>query len=286
MAATYTGIREPVSERLDSGSSPGQRGALRLSFKSRGGRSVLAERYAGSPFGSVRAVYPDESGIPEVQITNPAGGLLGGDALELDVSLAPGSSATLTTQGATKAYRGEESRQKAEIHVSDESFLEYLPHHLIPFADSRHRQETRFALDGDAKLLAWEAYSAGRLARGERFEFERLSSRTRISVDDAPVASDGFELPGVYPPGDEHFGGYSYLATVFVVAPDAADLAEELHGLLRLETRSLASSSAPSERLCISRILTGGAPALYRMLNLCRGAVRESLSVPLGREIW
>lgn len=224
--------------------------------------------------------------MPEVQITNPAGGVLGGDALELDVSLAPGSSATLTTQGATKAYRGEASNQTAEIRVDDGAFLEYLPHHLIPFAGSSHRQQTRFALNGEATLLAWEAYSAGRLARGERFDFDRLSSSTRVHVDDAPVASDGFELPGVYPRGDEHFGGYSYLATVFVVAPDAAALSEDLNGLLRLGRGSLASSSAPSERLCISRILSGGAPALYRMLNLCRGAVRERLSVPVGRGIW
>lgn len=216
---------------------------------------------------------------------NPAGGVLGGDSLELDVSLAPGSSATLTTQGAAKAYRGEASSQTAEIRVGDGAFLEYLPHHLIPFAGSSHRQITRFMLQGEATLLAWEAYSAGRLARGERFEFNRLSSSTGLYVEDAPVASDGFDLPGVYPAGEEHFGGYSYLATVFVVAPDAAGLAEELHGLLRLETGLLASSSSPSERLCISRILSGSAPALYRMLNLCRGAVRERLSLPAGREI-
>ncbi|CAN5232271.1 N/A [soil metagenome] len=247
---------------------------------------MLSGRYAGAPFGSVRAVSPDESWIPEVQITNPAGGMLGGDALELDVSLAPGSSATLTTQGATKAYSGEESSQTAEIRVGDGAFLEYLPHHLIPFSGSSHRQITRFMLHGEATLLAWEAYSAGRLARGERFEFDRLSSSTGVHVDDAPVATDGFELPGVYPPGYEHFGGYSYLATVFAVAPDAAGIAEDLHGLPRMEKGSLASASAPSERLCISRMLTGSAPTLYRMLNLCRSAVRERLSIPAGREIW
>jgi Na+/proline symporter len=121
-------------------------------------------------------------------------------------------------------------------------------------------------------------------AEGQR---DRLSSSTGVYVDDSPLATDGFELPGIYPVGGEHFGGYSYLATVFVVAPDAAGLAEELHSLLRLETGTLASSSAPSERLCISRMLTGSAPALYRMLNLCRGVVRERLSLPEGRRgIW
>lgn len=292
MAATHTGIRESAPERLASDASDGprgQRGALRLAFEPGEGRSVLAGRYAGAPFGSVRATYPDESGIPEVQITNPAGGLLGGDDLELDVTLASGSSATITTQGATKAYRGEESRQLSTFRVGDGSFLEYLPHHLIPFSGSGHRQSTRFVLHGASGLMAWEAYSAGRLARGERFDFDSLSGSTRLYVDGAPVASDGLELPGIHPPDGEHFGGYSYLATIFVVAPDAEGpdgLAEELHGLLQGEPGALASASALSERLCVSRLLTDGAPALYRMLNLCRGAVRRRLALPAGRGIW
>ena len=74
----------------------GQHGSLRLSFERREGRTVLAGRYSSSPFGAVRANYPDGSGIPEVQITNPSGGILGGDRLELEITLAPGSSVTAT----------------------------------------------------------------------------------------------------------------------------------------------------------------------------------------------
>lgn len=243
---------------------------------------MLARRYAGAPFGSVRPSYPDATGVPEVQITNPAGGILGGDALELEVGLAPGSSAVVTTQGAAKAYRGPPSSQGARFEVGEGAYLEYLPHHLIPFAGSSHRQSAEFRLAGGASLLAWEAYSAGRLARGERFAFDRLSALTHILRDGRPEAADGFDLPG----GGEPFGGYGYLGTVFAVAEDAVALADTLHGLLQNEPGTLASASAPSDALCAARVLAGSAPALYRSLNRCRDAARERAGLTPGRGVW
>jgi urease accessory protein len=65
----------------------GQRGSLRLSFEPGENRTVLAGWYTSAPFGSVRSNYPDDSGIAEVQITNPSGGILGSDHLELEISL-------------------------------------------------------------------------------------------------------------------------------------------------------------------------------------------------------
>ncbi len=131
----------------------GQRGFLRLSFERRDNRTALAGRYANSPFGAVRANYPDGSGVPEVQITNPSGGILGGDRLELEISLAPGSSATILAQAANKAYCGETSEQRALFRVGEGVFLEYLPHHLIPYSRSDYRQETTFQLAPDSTLV-------------------------------------------------------------------------------------------------------------------------------------
>jgi len=42
----------------------GERGRLRLSFERRDGKTVLRDWFATSPFGAVRANFPDGSGIP------------------------------------------------------------------------------------------------------------------------------------------------------------------------------------------------------------------------------
>ena len=234
-------------------------------------------RYASAPFGAVRANYPDESGMPEVQITNPSGGTLGGDRLEMDVNLGPGSSATVLTQAANKAYRGEEASQTTVFHVGVGAFLEYLPHHLIPYAGSDYRQETAFHLAPDATLLAWDAFSAGRVARGERFAFDRLRARTLIQRDGVPEVMDGLDLGG----GNERFGGYSYTAAVYILAArDLTPLAEQLHTLLAGPPGALASASVPAPGLCAARILTTGAPDLYKTLNIVRTLVRDSFGLP------
>ena len=261
----------------------GQHGALRLSFEPREARTVLAGRYATSPFGAVRANYPDESGIPEVQITNPSGGILGGDRLDLEISLAPGSSATVLTQAANKAYHGEPSEQRAVFDVAEGGFLEYLPHHLIPYPGSDYRQETAFHLAPDAALFSWDAFAAGRIARGERCAFARLRGRTKIFRGGLPEVVDGLDLTR----GTEPFGGFSYLGSAYVLAPvDLAALAEDLHDYLSGIPGALASASAPSAGLCALRALTADAHALYRVLDESRDLARRVLKLPVpAREV-
>jgi urease accessory protein len=248
-----------------------------------GGRTALVRRFASQPWGAVQVTRPDASGVPEVVLTNPAGGTLGGDRLELTVEVGPGARATVCTQGATKVYRGAEALQRTRLSVGDAGVLEQLPHHVIPFAASRWRQETVVDLAPDARVLAWEAFSAGRLARGERFAFAGLASRTLVLRDGAPVVVDGCELAG----GGEPFGGWAYLATAYVVAPEALNgLADELHALLAAcGPVVLGSASTPQEGVLCARLLTATAPALTEALNALRARARSVLGLgPVARE--
>lgn len=131
------------------------------------------------------------------------------------------------TQGAARAYRGAAAEQIVHLTVAAGALLQYLPpHHLIPYAGSRMRQELDAEVDARGTLVLWDALSAGRLAHGERFRFDRLSLRTRIERAGVPEVLDGCELG----PGGEPFGGDPYMATVTVLAPlELGRLADELH---------------------------------------------------------
>ena len=255
----------------------GQHGELRLGLEKRGEKTFLTRRYFTVPFGPTWAIYPPGAEeIPELLVTTPADGILGGDRYEIDVTLGPGASASILTTGANKVYRGPQSRQNAAFFVDDGAFLEYLPHHTIPFADSSHRQDAEFSLSEGATLLCWEAYSAGRVGRGERFAFSFLANRTRIFRAGVPEVIDGFELPG----GGEPFAGYSYTATIYVCAPNSLEpLAERLHTLLAGLPGVLASSSAATPEVCVTRIFTHRSPSLYRALNVSRDEVRDHLGL-------
>jgi urease accessory protein len=271
-----------MTTTIPTSTRTGQHGELRLKLEKRGAKTSLTGRYFTVPFGPTWAIYPDATGTPELQITHPAGGVLGGDGYEIDVTLEADACATVLTTGATKAYRGPQALQRAVFRIGQGAFLEHLPHHVIPFAGSAYRQETTFRLAPDATLLAWDAYSAGRVARGERFAFTALSNRTRLFRGNVSEILEGFDLPG----GGEPFGGYSYLGTVYASAPrDLAPqglelLAEELHAALSGSPVTLASASTPAPGLCVTRVLARGAPALYRALNAARAAAREFLELP------
>ncbi len=232
----------------------------------------------------MRAGYPDGSGMPEVQITNPAGGVLGGDRLEVGITAQPNSTATVITQAANKAYKGATASQHTTVRLEEAVTLEYLPHHLIPFAHSDYRQTTTFHLAPDAALLTWDAFAAGRVARGERFAFTRLRARTTILRNDAPEAIDGLDLTG----DQEHFGGHSYAAAAHILAPqDLTPLAENLHDRLTTIPGTLASASAPAHGLCTIRILAHNATWMYRALNDVRASARKFLGMSVaGREVW
>ena len=256
----------------------GQHGELRLGLEKRGEKTFLTRRYFTVPFGPSWAIYPPGAEeIPELLVTTPADGILGGDHYEIDVTLGTGASASILTTGANKVYRGPQSRQNAAFFVDDGAFIEYLPHHTIPFADSSYRQDTEFSLSEGATLLCWEAYSAGRVGRGERFAFSFLTNRTRIFRAGVPEVIDGFELPG----GGEPFAGYSYTATIYACGPHNFEvLAGRLHEVLSRLPGVLASSSAPATGVCVVRVLAQNAPSLYRALNWSRSMVREVLCLP------
>lgn len=216
----------------------------------------------------------DGSGFAELQITNPGGGVLGGDRLEVDIELAPRARATVLTQGATRVYRGPPARQDTVLAVGTGAVLEYLPHHVIPYAGSVYRQRTVARVQAGGTLLAWEAFAAGRVATGERFAFERLSARTRILRNGAPLAIDGLDLPG----GGEPFQGLSYLGTLHVIAAGRLDaLAQALAAAVCAVPGVLASASAPAPGLCTARVLCARAPALLSVLRAWRAAAREWL---------
>ena len=199
------------------------------------------------------------------------------------MSVQPGSRATVLTQAANKAYRGEAALQQTTSRVGEGAFLEYLPHHLIPFAGSSYRQETTFHLAPDATLIAWDAYAAGRVVRGERFAFDHLWSVTRIYREEVAEVIDGLDLAG----DAEPFGGYSYVAAAYVLAPeDLEPLAEDLHRLLFRMPGALASASASGPNLCAVRVLTRSAHALYEALNGARALARKRLGQPVpAREV-
>lgn len=149
------------------------------------------------PLKVIRA-FPLPEGGALVHLHNISGGVLGGDSLALNVEVAPGAYAQLTSTSATRLYRcspqASTSQQTNEVRIQEHGLLEYLPDPLIPFAGARYRQQTRIALAAGASLFWWETVAPGRTARGELFDYDLVDISLAISAQERPLALEHIKL--------------------------------------------------------------------------------------------
>ena len=93
---------------------------------------------AQQPPWRVVRTFSQTNGGSLVHLHNVSGGVLAGDYLTLQIDTGPGSTAQVTTTGATRLYRhrggAADSEQRVDIRVGEGAVLEYLPDALIPFA--------------------------------------------------------------------------------------------------------------------------------------------------------
>jgi urease accessory protein len=212
--------------------APG-RGELVLSVA--GGKTVVARARAESP---LKLLCPRSHGEGRwAFLATFGGGLVDGDALELDVTVERGARALLGTQASTKVYRSPRvgARQVLRARVDDDALLAVLPDHVACFAGSRYEQRSTYVLAPTASLVLLDVLSCGRAAHGERWAFARYASRTRVErvVPAAKpgatcryetIALDALELDPTHGDLAARMGRFDALATLFAFGPAAAPI--------------------------------------------------------------
>jgi len=144
----------------------GKTGFLHLGFERRGRRTILADLDYRIPYRAQRALYCDEAmpDLAHVFLITTTGCLLQGDRMALDIALARGARAHVTTQSATKIH-GMDANYAAQtqiIALADDAYLEFLPEPIIPHRRARLVSDTRISVAPNATLLYAEIIQPGR----------------------------------------------------------------------------------------------------------------------------
>jgi urease accessory protein len=195
--------------------------ALDFEYSIQGGKTILAATQQQPPLRVVRA-FPLEDGAALVHLHNVSGGLLGGDALELEIRVGAGAQAQITTTGATRIYRPKPdalpATQTTAISVGDNAVLEYVPDSLIPFTGARFAQRTAIQLASGSGLFWWEIVAPGREASGEKFAYESIEWVTDLRVNGRLVAAERARVePRRFSPAHPaRMGAHRYVATFFI----------------------------------------------------------------------
>lgn len=178
--------------------SAGWEAQLTLRYARRERRTVLVERRHRGPLRVQKALYPEGEEVCQTLVVHPPGGIVGGDALAIDLHGGASTHIQLTTPGAAKWYRttGATARATTAIRAAEDCIVEWLPQESIVFDGARASMTTRVALARGAVFAGWDIVSLGRTAAGERFTSGRLHQTWELTREDRLVWCERAVLDG------------------------------------------------------------------------------------------
>jgi len=218
---------------------------------------------------------PDE--VTTAALLNIGGGLAGGDALRIGITLEAAARLTIATAAAEKIYRslGPATRIAVDLAAGPEAALEWIPQETILFEAASLARTTILRLAPGARLLAAETLVFGRAAHKEILATLALHDAWRLHVGDRLVWADALRLSNGSALADRfRFGGAGALATLLCVGPDPAALLAILREALEGPARAAATQPAPG--VILARIL-GEATAVRATLSAAIRALRPPL---------
>ncbi|WP_109119868.1 urease accessory protein UreD [Azospirillum sp. TSO22-1] len=243
-------------------------------------RGRLREVYHTDP---LRLLFPTPaSGDPVTAVVvTTSGGLVGGDRLEIAVSVGEGASALVTAQAAEKVYRsaGEDVRVDVRLAVGDGGWLEWLPQETILFDAARLRRTTSVAVNGSGRLLAGELLVFGRIARGERFTQGLARDAWEVRRDGRLAWADALHLDGDVAALLDHpagFAGATAYGTIVYVGGDAADRLDAARALL--EDAAPRAGATVLDEVLVIRLLGRDAQRLRADFGRVWAGLRKELN--------
>lgn len=206
--------------------SPTWHAHLTLGFQRREAATILARREHVGPLRVQKALYPEGEAVCHAIVLHPPSGIVGGDELEIDVTVGPRAHALLTTPGAGKWYRsaGAWASQRLGFTVEAQGVLEWLPQETIVFDAARAAMRSTIDLANDARFIGMEVLCLGRRASGESFTGGAVRLDTQVRRAGRPVWLERGLLEGGCGLLDATAGlaGFSVSGTFLAVAPGIA----------------------------------------------------------------
>ncbi|MGJ8638384.1 MAG: urease accessory protein UreD [Opitutaceae bacterium] len=240
----------------------------------------LTEQWVRPPLHLAKAYHEKDW---EVSIlTSPTAGLLDGDLLEVDATVAAGGKAALISPAACRVHTMASGHATVKQHYKVEAgaVLDVWPAPLILQKDARIHQSTRLDVAADATVLLCEVISPGRATFGEAFEFSEWTSKLRIFREDRllayenfscrPEAGDLADWRAVYPSGN-------YASFYFLSPEPLPDLVQTLHDL-ETPDATIGASALREGGLGI-KILASDGVSLRKTIFLVRNLLIESSGI-------
>ncbi|MDP3700718.1 MAG: urease accessory protein UreD [Hylemonella sp.] len=258
--------------------------SLQLDVTRDGPRSVAHYRHEG-PLRILQSLYPEGESICHNVLVHPPGGLVGGDTLDIRLTVGPGAHGLVTTPGATRFYRssGEVARQLLHARVEAGARLEWLPLEALAYNQCRAENRAVFELAPGAELMGWDVTALGLPAADLPFREGSFAQHLEVPgvwLEQGRIAASDARLMD----GPLGLAGQRCLATLFFVAGEpiartrreaALDAVRELIDAHPL--RATAGATSPHPQVLVVRVLAPLVEPAMGLLKSLRASWRQQL---------
>ena len=247
---------------------------LALNYRVDAERTLVHDRHHG-PLRVLASLYPEGPAICHNVLVHPPGGIVGGDVLEMELTLGERAHALVTTPGAARFYRsaGATARQSVLARVADGARLEWLPLQTTCHRGALAHNSMRFELAPGAEMMGWDILALGLPASGEAFDRGRYEQRIELPgvwlergvIDgqdaqllDSPLGWAGHRVMGTM-----------WLAAGSRLAPARRDaLLDAARAVASTDAlRATAGSTSPHDELVLLRVLAPRVEALMALFT-------------------
>lgn len=210
-------------------------GCLSLGFAHHNNTTHCILYQVQAPLKVQRPFYPEGTAVCHSVILHTAGGIVGGDRLNINLQLKAQAQALVTTAAAGKVYcsKGTVAEQTIAVQVAAGAYLEWLPQETIVFNGAMYQQELRVELETGAMWMGWDITRFGRTARGEKFLAGIWRSHTEVWQQGQPLWIDRQFLKGGTAMLDSPHGlaGQPVVGTLVWIGPVAPELIAKARAL-------------------------------------------------------
>jgi urease accessory protein len=254
---------------------------LALDYQRQGNRTVLGHSHDG-PLRIFKSLYPEGDAVCHNVIVHPPGGLVGGDALDIEARVGRGAHALLSTPGATRFYASDDAiaSQRVRLRLEAGARLEWLPLENIAYPGCRADNRWTATLGEAAELLAWDVTALGLPGAQQPFDTGEVVQRMEITglwLEQARIAASDLRLLES-PLG---LGGRRCLGTL-VFASGSAFTRERREALLDAARQALAKAAptvtagatCPNARMLVVRVVAPLVEPLMAQLQAVWAALR------------
>ena len=253
--------------------------------QSNGEDKTIARFNHTGPLRILQSLYPEGDAICHNVIVHPPGGLVGGDTLAVNITLASGAHALVTTPGATRFYRsdGDAAVQKTTITVAENARMEWLPLESIAYSGCLAENRLRLELAPGGELVGWDVTALGLPAANQPFVAGSFSQhielpgvwleRARIRASDDLLLNSQLGL-----------AGQRCVGTLFFVTgqelernrrQDALDAARAV--IAEHPMANNAGATSPDRRVVVVRVVAPVVEPVLNLLKQVRRAWRQQL---------